>query len=335
MKLRKIIAAAGVSVLLAGCSAREPYSLEIYSMNTLMSLKAYGDSAEDALTEISARMNELEQELSVTITDSDVGRINSAGGNPVEVGDDAAEIISTALEFSQRTDGALDITIYPVVKAWGFTTGEHRVPDSDELAKLLERTDYTKVEISGNTVTIPDGFEIDLGALAKGYAGDCAAEILQKYGCSSAILNLGGNVCAIGSKPDGSPWKVAVTDPEDTSAYLGVVTASDKFIVTSGKYERCFTADDGKTYHHIIDPETGCPSDNGVAQVTVMGTSGIECDALSTALLVMGADKAYEYRKEYGDFDMLIAMDDGSLFATPGFAESFTAEEGHSVTVIE
>lgn len=333
MKIRSIIAAAAAALTLTGCSSPQPHSAEIYSMNTLMSLTAYGDNAESALADISARMNQLEQELSVTIPESDVSRVNSSGGKPVEVCADAASIISEALEISQQTGGALDITVYPIVKAWGFTTGDHKVPTDEELSSLLKLTDFTRVTLSGYTVTLPEGFEIDLGALAKGYAGDCAAEILRSSGVSSAILNLGGNICAIGSKPGGKPWKVAVTDPGDTYSYLGTITAQDEFIVTSGKYERCFTADDGKTYHHIIDPATGCPSENGTAQVTVIGTSGILCDALSTSLLVMGKERACEFWREHGEFDMLLAMDDGSLIATPGFAERFTPQGGHSLTV--
>lgn len=334
MKLRNLAAASLALLTLTGCSAEKPQSLEIYAMNTLMSMSAYGENAGEALAAVSARMNELEQELSVTITESDINRVNTAAGKPVDVCDDARRIIEEALEISAQTDGALDITIYPVVSAWGFTTGEHRVPCAGELSQLLELTGWEEVQLSGSTVTLPEGFEIDLGALAKGYAGDCAAEILSGYGVSSAVLNLGGNVCAIGSKPGGKPWKVAVTDPGDISAYLGTLTASDEFIVTSGKYERCFTAEDGSTYHHIIDPATGYPSENGVASVTVVGTQGILCDALSTSLLVMGEEKAYAFWQEHGGFEMIIATDDDRLLITEGLSERFTPQNGHVITII-
>ncbi len=323
------------AITLTGCGSQQAHSLEMYSMNTLMSMTAYGENAEEALAEVSARINTLERELSVTIPESDISRVNSADGQPVKLCEDAQNIIAESLEISQQTSGALDITIYPVVSAWGFTTGENRVPDEQELSSLLALTDYTRVELSDGFITLPEGFKADLGALTKGYAGDCAAEILHENGISSAILNLGGNVCAIGAKPDGTPWRVAVTDPGDTSAYAGILTAQDEFVVTSGKYERCFTAEDGKTYHHIIDPATGYPSENGVASVTVVGKSGIRCDALSTALLVMGEEKACEFWREYGDFDMLLITDDGRLIASPGLAERFSPENGHSLSVIE
>ncbi len=335
MRSRHILAAVLAALALTGCTSQKPHSVHIYSMNTLMDLTAYGDNAEQALSEVSGRMNTLEQELSVTLPDSDVSRVNSAGGEPVTVCADAAAIISGSLEISELTGGALDITIYPVVRAWGFTTGEHRVPGSEELASLLTLTDYSRVQINGGTVTLPEGFEIDLGALAKGYAGDCAAEILHENGVDSAILNLGGNVCAIGGKPDGSPWKVAVTDPEDTSRYAGILTARDEFVVTSGKYERCFTADDGTVYHHIIDPATGMPSENGVSQVTVVGTNGMLCDALSTSLLVMGEEAACGLWQEHGGFEMLMVTDDGRLILTPGIAERFTMQGDYNVNVLE
>lgn len=334
MKLRKIAAVSAAALMLTGCAAQEPHSLEIYAMNTLMSLTAYGDNAEEALNAISGRMNELEQELSVTIPDSDISHVNSADGQPLQICSDAQAIISRALEISRETDGALDITIYPVVRAWGFTTGEHRVPSPDELAELLSRTGYESVELSGGSVTLPAGYEIDLGALAKGYAGDCAAGILREYNVSSGILNLGGNVCAIGSKPDGSPWKIAVADPDDSMQYLGIITAQDEFVVTSGKYERCFTADDGKTYHHIIDPATGYPSENGVSAVTIVGKSGIECDALSTAMLVSGEERACDFWREHGGFEMLLVTDDGRVLLTPGLAERFTSKTARDVITI-
>lgn len=325
---------------LTGCSAPQPekYTREIYAMNTFMSLTAYGENeqtVQEALDSAVERINCLEKALSVTIPDSDVSRLNSSGGKPVSVDADALNIIAKSLEISERSGGALDITVYPVLRAWGFTVGEYSVPPADQLASLLEYVDYTQIRISGDEVTLPEGFSVDTGALAKGYASGCAAEILRSAGVSSAILNLGGNVCAIGSKPDGSPWKIAVASPFEGEDYAGYLTAKDKFVITSGKYERYFTAENGAKYHHIIDPETGAPSENGLSSVTVVSTDGLECDALSTALLVLGEDGAEEYWRKYGGFDMILITDDRRIAVTEGVSEQFSGSPGYTVEVIE
>lgn len=336
--ITKIRTSAALAVILAltGCSAQpEKYTRDFYAMNTVMSLTAYGENAPEALDNTVERINALERSLSVTIPESDISRLNSAAGEPVSVGEDALAIITKSLEISQKTGGALDITVYPVLREWGFTTGEYSVPTADELASLLDHVDYSQVQVSGNEVTLPEGFSVDLGALAKGYASDCANEMLRNSGVTSGILNLGGNVCAIGTKPDGKPWNVAVASPFEGEDYAGILTAEDKFVITSGKYERYFTGEDGRNYHHIIDPETGFPTENGLAAVTIIGGSGIECDALSTALLVMGEDRAREFWQNNGGFDMLLVTDDRRLVITPGISQDFKPSPGFTIELLE
>ena len=304
-------------------------------MNTFMSLTAFGDNAAKALDEAVGRINSLEKSLSATLPDSDISRLNSAAGAPVAIGEDALAVIARSVEISEQTGGALDVTISPVLREWGFTTGEYSVPEAERLASLLEYVDYTRIEISGGEVTIPEGFSVDLGAVAKGYASECAADILRSAGVTSGLLNLGGNVCAIGTKPDGKPWNVAVASPFDGEDYIGYLSAEDMFIITSGKYERFFTDENGRKYHHIIDPETGYPSENGIAAVTVVGSSGTDCDALSTALLVMGEDRARSFWKNNGGFEMILVTDDRRLVITPGISGKFRCENGYSAEIIE
>lgn len=339
IKLSRISAALGIVLIAAsicGCSEQpEKYTRDIYAMDTFMSLTAYGNNAQTALDEAAERINALEQSLSVTIPESDISRLNSSSGTPISVGEDAVSVILKSLEISEKTGGALDITIYPVLKAWGFTTGEHNLPTAVELASLLEFVDYTKIRIDGGEVTLPEGYSVDLGALAKGYSSDCAADILQSSGVQSAILNLGGNVCAIGSKPDGDPWKIAVASPFEGEEYLGILAIEDKFVITSGKYERYFIGEDGRKYHHIIDPETGYPSENGLAAVTVIGGSGIECDALSTALLVMGEERAREYWMDNGGCELILVTDDKRVIVTAGISEKFSCSSGYTMEILK
>lgn len=336
---RLILAAA---LLMCGCSAKSPekYTRELFAMDTYMSLTAYdcgGDSscsAEAALSEAVECICSLERELSVTLKESDISILNDSAGEPAAVGGDALSIIGTSLEISGQTDGALDITVYPLVREWGFTTGEYKIPEDEVIRSLLANVGYDRISVEGQTVTIPQGTEIDLGALAKGYAGSRAVEILKEHGVTSAILDLGGNVCALGAKPDGTPWRVAVADPDNGSEYLGILDVEDRFVVTSGKYERYFEGSDGKKYHHIIDPKTGMPSENGVKAVTVIGSDGTRCDALSTALLVMGEERAVRYWREYGGFDMLLLTDDRRVLITSGISDSFRLSSDCEISVI-
>ena len=234
---------------------------------------------------------------------------------------DTAALLDRALQLCRRTDGALDVTIYPVVRAWGFTTGGSRVPDRAELDGLLERVDYARVSLSGSTLTLPEGMELDLGAVAKGYTGDVLMALLEEAGVTSAIVELGGNVQALGSKPDGSPWRVAVQAPE--GGYAAALEIVDKAVVTSGGYQRFFEQD-GEIYWHIIDPAAGRPARSGLASVTIVAEEGTLCDGLSTALFVMGADRAAEFWRETGDFDFVLLDEEGGVTITEGLEDSFS-----------
>lgn len=237
--------------------------------------------------------------------------------------------MQTALEMCERTDGALDVSIYPVLRAWGFTTGSYQVPTQEEIENLLTQVDYRKVTLENGTASIAQGMEVDLGSVAKGYTGDQVSQLLREGGVTSALLNLGGNVQLVGGKPDGSDWRVAVQDPE-SDGYLGVLSLRDKAAITSGGYERYFVGDDGEVYWHIIDPATGAPARSGLISVTVIGDRGVVCDALSTALFVMGLDKAAEYWRRYGDFEAVFVAEDGSVAITSGLQDCFTLADGYT-----
>ena len=327
MKKIKIFALAAV-LLLTACNDNIYSQVHsgFFSMDTYMEITAYGSKGEAAIASCKDQICLLEALLSATDDTSDIGRINVSG--TTDVSPDTAEIIKYAKQTGEETKGALDITIYPVLKAWGFTTGDYSVPDSDTLNALLKKVDFTQIQIEDSalpTVTVPIGVQLDLGALAKGYASDKAAEILKQQGITSALINLGGNIMTIGSNPDsGSPWRIGIRNPFSLDENIGVLEAADKAVVTSGSYERCFTAEGGQTYHHIIDPATGCPARSGLVSVTIVGDSGIMCDALSTALFVMGKDKAVEYHQKKGGFDMILVTEEGEIFITEGIADSYT-----------
>ena len=202
---------------------------------------------------------------------------------------------------------------------------------------MLENVDYTQIHFDPehHTVALKPGMEIDLGSIAKGYTGDQLMQLFRDSRVSSALLNLGGNVQTLGSKPDGSPWKIAVKDPLG-EGNLGVLNIEDRAVITSGGYERYFE-EDGRTYWHIIDPATGYPAQSGLVSVTVVGKEGTLCDGLSTSLFVMGEASAAAFWRSSDDFEAVFVRDDGSVLITEGLESSFTLVDGYAgkpVTVI-
>lgn len=292
-------------------------------MDTYMTFTAYGTDAEPVILAAEDKIREMEELWSVTDKNSDVYAVNHSSGQTVTVDWKTAELLSFALDMAEETNGALEPTIYPVLTAWGFTTGENRVPAETELAELLEKVGYDKVELNNDQIQMEPGGMIDLGAVGKGYAGDEAAQILRERGITAALLDIGGNIQAIGTKPDGSDWRVGLKDPF-SGGVLGIIQVSDVAVVTSGNYERFFIGEDGKVYGHIIDPATGHPVENGIASVSVIASEGKLCDALSTALFVMGLENAQDYWRQRRNFEMILIMEDGDIYLTEGIRDSFS-----------
>ena len=336
-RLWKKLAALLLAGVLTGCSApaeemQQPVERSLFAMNTYMTFTAYGEDAQAALQEAEECIQQVEGLWSVTDEDSEIYQANHSGGQPVTVSEETAEIISFALEMAQRTGGALDPTIYPVLTAWGFTTDSKQVPSQQQIAQLLEQVGYDRIQLNGTEMTVPDGMELDLGAVGKGYTADLVTEILRRHGVTSALISLGGNIQAIGSRPDGRDWRLGIRAPWE-SGNLGVLTVSDAAVVTSGGYENYFDDEQGNIYWHILDPSTGYPADSGLQSVTIVGREGKMCDALSTALFVMGAQSAEQYWRENGGFEMLLVTDSGEILITEGIAENFTLNEGRTETV--
>lgn len=323
--------------LLTGCSgapAQEPESATFFAMDTAMDFTVYGDAA--LLDEAETLIGSLEEQVSVTDEHSDIYAIDHTGSGSLS--GNAAELMEQALELCRRTGGALDISVYPIVRAWGFTTGSYQVPDEETIQSLLPLVDYTQIQYDAATgvVTLPEGMEIDLGSVAKGYAGQLAAQMLREHGVQSALLNLGGNVQTVGTKPDGSPWQIGIKDPQGEDAMM-VLSVEDQAVVTSGGYERYFEQD-GQTYWHIMDPSTGHPADSGLLSVTIVGKQGIICDGLSTSLFVMGLEKAADLWAQSCDFEAVFVTASGEVYITEGLQDRFALTEQYAdtpVSVIE
>ena len=310
------------------------YTRDIFAMDTYMYLKAYGEHADTALGYSSEQILSLEELFSVTSEKSDIWAINHSNGEPVSVSDDTIAVLNKAIEIGGKTNGALDVTIYPLLTEWGFTTDTQQVPTDDIIADKLKLIDYTKISVKGNTVQLPDNMQIDFGALAKGYTSDCVTEILKENGVKSALVNLGGNVHAVGTKPDGTLWKVGVQNPFSPSEQVCILEIADKAVITSGNYERFFTDENGRKYWHILDSADGFPADNGLVSVTIVGENGLLCDALSTALFVLGTDKAIDYWRNSADFEMILITDDEKIIYSEGLSDFINFTVSYETEVI-
>lgn len=337
MKKYFISAMLSALLFLTGCSAEsspEPVQGTFFAMDTMMDFTIYGESG--LINQSESLIASLESLVSVTDADSELYAINQTGSGTLT--GKASSLMEQALEICRRTDGALDLSIYPIVRAWGFTTGSYQVPDEAEIQALLPLVDYRKIQYDAatGTVTLPEGMEIDLGSVAKGYAGQLAAQMLREHGVQSALLNLGGNVQTVGAKPDGSPWQIGIKDPQGEDAMM-VLSVEDQAVVTSGGYERYFEQD-GQTYWHIMDPSTGHPADSGLISVTIVGDEGVVCDGLSTALFVMGLEKAADLWAQSGDFEAVFVTASGEVYITEGLRDRFALTEQYAdtpVSVIE
>lgn len=315
---------------LTSCASESsPSSASFQAMDTLMSLKVY-DSA-DTCEQLQNKITELDSSLDATDEKSEIFRLNTE--KSAVVSKDTAALLSDSLALCDRLDGCFDLTVYPAVQAWGFTTGDYRVPTDSELKTLSDKIDYTVVTLSDDgRVSLPENVMLDLGAVAKGYAADVSRTILATNKAQAAVLNLGGTICLYGKKPDGSRFTVGIADPENPAGYFGYLSCDDTTVATSGGYERYFEHG-GKRYIHILDPATAAPVDNGILSVTIVSDSGAFADAASTALFVMGLDKATQYCRSHPGFDCIILTDDKSLYLTEGVYDDFTLSDGYDFTL--
>lgn len=301
--------------LLLSCKNDVPQKLSFEAMNTFMTIQSYGINAEKANAEAKNAILHLENKISVNEKESDIYRINNASVFPQKIDEDTSFLIDFSIRIAESSNGALNPALYPVTKAWGFTTGKYEVPSQSQIDDLLKLTDYKKIHLENNSIILCEGMEIDLGAIGKGYAGDKAIAVLKKNGITSALLDLGGNIQLIGSKPDGRDWIVGLKNPFG-GEIVAAVKVSDCAVITSGGYERYFQTEDGKSYIHIFDSKTGYPVDNNVASCTIITKKGVYGDALSTTLFVLGKEGAVQFWKKNPDFDFIMILDDNSILYT-------------------
>ncbi len=342
MTIRKIITVLSAAALLftAGCSFSDyknnkdtesipSCTKELFAMDTYMTVTAYGENSEKAVSEALTEIQRLDSLLSTGKKDSEISILNKTG--KANLSEDSRYLMDKADYIFSSTGGAFDITVYPLMTLWGFQGGEPSLPEDKQIKEVLTLIGQDRIKYNDSEIILGNGQGIDFGGIAKGYTGNRIMKIFEKNDIVSGVISLGGNVQCYGKKTDGSLWRCGITDPdnpEDKSSLIGTVEVSDKAVVTSGGYERFFKDENsGVTYHHIMDPSTGYSADNGLLSVTIVSSDGTLADGLSTACFVMGEDKAIEFwRQHSSEFDMILINDKREITVTQGISQNFTSD---------
>lgn len=340
-RYNKILVLIVLMILLAGCTTKnelpiEPISRTEFMMDTVMSIRIFDKNDDTILDKAFERLEEIEDKMSATIVTSEVSKINASAGNePVQVSPDTYFVLQEAKHHAEISKGAYEPTIGPLVKLWNIQSedeGRDWIPSPEDIEKSKRLINYNDLELlDDNKVFLREkGMKLDLGGIVKGYATDEVRRILLENGVNAAIIDLGGNIYAHGAKADDIPWNIGIQNPlEVTGEYLGVIEIKDKSIVTSGDYERFFEYN-GKRYHHIIDRNTGYPSDSEITGVTIISDRSIDGDALSTTLFVLGVDKSMELVDSIDGVDAIFITKDKSIYTTSNIKDKFKLRESYS-----
>ena len=324
MKYKRLTALLSASILLlSGCSGLPRERSQTYTdtlFDTVISVQIFDSVDEDVLKGCEKLCKKYDSMFSNKIEDSEISRINSAGGNPVEVSKETIKLIKKGIYYSEMSDGVLDITIAPVSNLWDFKAETPLVPSPEAIAEAVSHVNYENIIIRDNTVKLTDPHAgIDLGAIAKGYIADRIKDYLEEEGVRHAMINLGGNVLAMGSKLDGSDYNIGIQKPfDETGEPITSVKISDKSVVTSGIYQRYFKAD-GKIYHHILDPNTGYPCENNLYSVTILTDSSLTADALSTTCFLLGYDRGMKLINQLDNVDAVFITNDNQIHYSKNF----------------
>lgn len=304
----------------------EPITATAFKLNTVVKVTIYNSQDEKILQDALALCDKYEKIFSRTRTDSEIYLLNE-GKLPQEDGyyilsEECAELIGKGLYYSELSGGAFDITIEPLSSLWDFTSGEKQIPDPQTLVEAQKHVGYEKVELKGNKIRFQeDGMGLELGAIAKGYIADKIKEFLISEGVESAVIDLGGNVLCIGTRPDGEAFRVGIQKPfADRNETVATAGIRDRSVVSSGIYERYFEKD-GKLYHHILNPKSGYPYENGLTAVTILSDESVDGDGLSTVCFALGLEKGLELINSLPDTQAVFITEDGELHYSEHFEE--------------
>lgn len=304
----------------AACNKSEPSKETRFLLNTIVEITIYDKNSQKLINEMFNEIQSMENRYSRYMEDSEISTINNNPGTFVNVSEDTFELIEQGLYFSTISDGLFDISIGPLVDLWGINQENPKVPSQAEIDSVKGRIDYRKISINreNKTISVASGISLDTGAIAKGFITDKLVSVLREKKVDSALLNLGGNLYLHGTKPDGSFWTVGIRDPFGLQGdYIATVSLTDMSIVTSGIYERFFE-EDGKRYHHILNPKTGYPEDNELASVSILSPSSTMCDGLSTTCFLLGLNDGMELIESLDDAEVIMITKDKKIYLSSG-----------------
>ena len=327
---------------LSGCGEAKMSQAQLFAMDTSITVTAYGKERERGISAAQSVIASMHNMLDPKLPTSTTYAINNAQGNSVVVSGQIATMLSTAKTVYDQSGGALDLSLYPLIKRWGFEDSKYYEPTAEEIAQDLARLCYdemilTSFPASGSySVSFPSYAEISFASIAKGCAASNAIDAMRQAGVTSGIVSMGGNVQTLGMRPDGTKWEVAIQDPNFPQNYLGVISVGETSVVSSGAYQKNFTNLKGKTFHHILNPVSGYPTTNNLISATIICQDGTMADALSTAMYVLGETKALNYWRTYGGFEMILVRNDNHVICTKGLIEEFTlVNENYTMTFTE
>ncbi len=311
------------ALLLSGCSELTKTQSQVYTdtlFDTVVRVEILDGVDDDVLKGCENICKKYHAMFSNKLEDSEISQINNAGGNPVEVSDETITLLKKAIYYGDLSNGAFDVTIAPVSNLWDFHAETPAPPSPEAINEAVSHVDYKNIFIDGNTVRLLDPYAaIDVGGIAKGYIADILKNYLNEHGVKHAIINLGGNVLAMGSRLDGSDYNIGIQKPFDmTGEAVTSVRISNKSVVTSGTYQRYFEADD-KLYHHILDPHTGSPCENSLNSVTIITNSSLTADALSTTCFLLGYDKSMRLIEQLDNVDAVFITKDNKIQYSKNF----------------
>lgn len=270
--------------------------------------------------------------------ESDISRVNSKAGLTMEnVSKDTYFVVKKAVEYSKILEGSFDPTIRPLVKLWNIGNDKETIPEKSKIDETLKLVNCNDVILDESNCTIMlrnKNQALDVGGIAKGFAADVVRDIFHKYKIKSGLIDLGGNIFALGGKEDGSPWRVGIQNPfKSRGEHIGVLSVKDKSIVTSGNYERYFEKD-GQRFHHILDPKTGYPSQSKIISATIISDNSIDGDGLSTGVYILGIEKALKIIEGIEGIEAIFVTEDKEIYITSGLDKNIftlTDEEFKSV----
>lgn len=314
-----------VPLLLTACGQAEPVSKTNFMLDTIVTITLYDWEDSSTLDLAFDEIRRLEDLLSVEKAGSDLDKLAQAAGKEwVEIQPETEEVLRLAKHYSELSQGAFDVTAGPLIALWDIHDGEGHYPSPDELAEVLPLIGGEDLLVEeGRAYLTKPGMIANLGAIAKGYIADKTKELLLEQGVEHAILDLGRNILLIGGKTETEDFTIGVQDPgQEQGELIGTIQARDKSIVTSGINERNFTYE-GKSYHHVLDPSTGFPADNGLASVTILSDGSADGDALSTTCLLLGEERGLALVESLEGVEALFITRDGVRIQSSGLEGSF------------